>query len=56
MLKIRVANLDDRLAVANVLLKNDYVVHLSKEKKEGKKGNQYDYFVIAEEKSESNAS
>ncbi len=52
--KIKISNLEDRLAVANVLVKNGYTVRLSKERKPGK-GNQYSYFVVAE-KEESNES
>ena len=53
-IKINIKELDDRLAVSGILVKNGYKVHLSKEKKVGK-GNQYNYYVVAE-KDESNES
>ena len=45
--KVKISNLEDRLVVANILVKNGYTVRLSKERKPGK-GNQYSYFVVAE--------
>ncbi len=52
-IKLNVKELEDRLTVGAILMKNGYKVSMTKEKKNGK-GNQYNYFVVAE-KSEENA-
>lgn len=53
-IKLNIGTLDDRLTVAQILVKSGYKVHLSKEKKTGK-GNQYNYFVVAEKIGDGNA-
>lgn len=53
-IKLNIGVLNDRLTVAQILVNNGYKVHLSKEKKNGK-GNQYNYFVVAEKIGDGNA-